>query len=184
MLFIFCFGSRFGSRIIFSAPIPDFFGAAPAPVFFFFKRLRLQEAKNMRLLPGPAPQPCILYFFLMHQHSAINQLKIIKYIYRFLPTRRSRLIYIWINLWFYKKNLGWCYREPKPRPDGNRPRRSHEEQGTRLDLHPPSAQTSGVKGLWSPGPLRRFLVFNRVTITSQTSTDTAAQSHRAKNYLV
>jgi len=31
-------------------------GAAPAPVFFD-KRLRSQEAENMRLLPTPAPQP-------------------------------------------------------------------------------------------------------------------------------
>ena len=52
-----------------AAPAPDFFQVVPAPApapGSFFKRLRLQGAKNTWLRAAPAPQPCfilLLFFF-------------------------------------------------------------------------------------------------------------------------
>ena len=42
----------------FAAPAPNFFFKRLRHLFFSLNRVRLQEAKNMRLLLAPAPQPC------------------------------------------------------------------------------------------------------------------------------
>ena len=63
---------NFPMLFIFQEPVQEphiFFAAlAPAPVFLFLKQLRLKEAKNMRLLPATAPQPC-------SSHKAGNKLR-------------------------------------------------------------------------------------------------------------